>query len=186
MRLNVAIVGPTGHGRKGLSHAESLGVYTRAVPDIYERTTTGLSSGEGLIQAVHDPIFRREPIKEKGRVVDYQEVEVGAGVADKRLLDVESELARTLRVLGREGNVLSAVIRQAWDSGNLRTMTKNPATATGAHIGIIGHITKEELLRYLDSTEAANGFGNGNRRDQGMWSIALAPENRYDSGREGP
>jgi hypothetical protein len=32
--------------------------------------------------------------------------------------------------------------------------------ATGAHISIIGHITRDELLRYLDDTEAANGFGN--------------------------
>src|SRR5882672_11360552 len=40
-------------------------------------------------------------------------------------------------------------------------MTKNsPARATGAHISIIGHITKDELLRLLDKTEAANGFGN--------------------------
>ena len=35
-------------------------------------------------------------------------------------------------------------------------MTKNsPARATGAHISIIGHITDEELRRYLSSTEAA-------------------------------
>lgn len=40
-------------------------------------------------------------------------------------------------------------------------MTKNsPAKATGAHISIIGHITRLELLRYLTDTEAANGFGN--------------------------
>src|SRR5262249_36013415 len=32
--------------------------------------------------------------------------------------------------------------------------------ATGAHISILGHITKQELLRDLDSTSAANGFGN--------------------------
>ena len=32
--------------------------------------------------------------------------------------------------------------------------------ATGAHISIIGHITKEELLRYLGETEQANGFAN--------------------------
>lgn len=160
MRICPVIVGPTGHGRKGLSHAETVGVFKRAVEDITTRMTTGLSSGEGLIQAVHDPVYRREAIKENGRVVGYQDVEVDAGIADKRLLVVEPEFARTLRVLGREGNILSAVIRQAWDSGTLRTLTKTPAVATGAHIGIIGHITKEELLRHLDNTEAANGFGN--------------------------
>jgi hypothetical protein len=40
-------------------------------------------------------------------------------------------------------------------------MTKNnPATATGAHVSIMGHITKDELLRYLTDTEAGNGFAN--------------------------
>jgi hypothetical protein len=63
--------------------------------------------------------------------------------------------------MGREGSTLSAVIRQAWDDGDLRTLTKNsPARSTGAHISILGHITKDELLRYLDSTETGNGFAN--------------------------
>jgi hypothetical protein len=64
--------------------------------------------------------------------------------------------------MGREKNTLSAIIRQAWDStGVLCTMTKNsPAKATGAHVSIIGHITRNELLRHLTETEAANGFGN--------------------------
>lgn len=53
------------------------------------------------------------------------------------------------------------VIRQAWDSGNLRILTKNsPAKATEAHISIVGHITIEELRRNLDETEMANGFAN--------------------------
>jgi hypothetical protein len=40
-------------------------------------------------------------------------------------------------------------------------LTKNsPAKATHAHISIIGHITRDELIRYLSSTEAGNGFGN--------------------------
>ncbi len=53
------------------------------------------------------------------------------------------------------------MVRNAWDSGNLRTLTKNsPAKASGAHISVVGHITRDELLRYLEDTEAANGFGN--------------------------
>jgi len=100
-------------------------------------------------------------VREKGRIVDYQDVEVDPGVTDKRLMLFESEFASVLKVLAREGNTLSAIIRQMHDTGDLRTMTKNsPAKATGAHISIIAHITSEELLRYFDSTEAANGFGN--------------------------
>ena len=31
---------------------------------------------------------------------------------------------------------------------------------TDAHVSIVGHITKAELLRHLTETEAANGFAN--------------------------
>ena len=61
----------------------------------------------------------------------------------------------------RQGNTLSAVLRDAWDHGSLRTLIKNnPNRATGAHISLIGHITDDELRRYLDRTEMANGLAN--------------------------
>ena len=66
-----------------------------------------------------------------------------------------------MRVIAREGNTLSAILRLAWDSGNIQTLTKNsPAKATGAHISILAHITPGELLRYLSGTETSNGFAN--------------------------
>ena len=113
----------------------------------------GLSSGEGLIYAVRD---RVEGENKKGETVILDE-----GVEDKRLLVLEAELAGVLKVMSREGNTLSPVIRQAWDDGALQTLTKNsPMKASNAHVSIIGHITKAELLRYLTATEAANGFAN--------------------------
>jgi hypothetical protein len=115
------------------------------------RVQSGLSSGEGLIWAVRDEIERSV----KGKTV------VEPGVDDKRLLIFESEFASVLRVIEREGNTLSAIIRSCWDTGNLRTLTKNtPAVATGAHVSVIGHVTADELRRYLKHTEIANGFGN--------------------------
>src|SRR5437773_2051459 len=63
--------------------------------------------------------------------------------------------------MSRTSNTHAAIIRQAWDTGNLRTLTKNsPAAATGAHISIIGHITAEELRRHMSETELASGFAN--------------------------
>jgi hypothetical protein len=102
------------------------------------------------------------PIKESGRPTgQYQTEIVDAGEPDKRLVAVEQEYASVLRVVGREGNVLSARIREAWDTGHLATLVKNnPTRATGAHISIIGHITAAELRRYLETTEVANGFAN--------------------------
>ena len=120
-----------------------------------------MSSGEGLIWAVRDAIWSRSPIRKGGRVQGYEDVESDPGISDKRLLAFEPELASTLRVMGRDGNTLSALTRQAWDTGNLQVLTKNnPAKATAAHISIIGHVTKDELVRYLDRTEVGNGFAN--------------------------
>jgi hypothetical protein len=74
---------------------------------------------------------------------------------------VETEWSSVLTRIGREGNSLSAIMRDAWDHGSLRTLTKNsPLRATGAHVSIVGHITQDELVRLLTSTEMANGFGN--------------------------
>ena len=135
------IVGETSKARKGTSWDRVLQVFSK-VQD-WPQVVSGLSSGEGLKWAVRDA------------------TEEDPGVTDKRLLVVESEFAQVLRQAARAGNTLSATIRCVFDSGNLRTLTKNdPVTATGAHISIIGHITADELRRELTATESANGFAN--------------------------
>src|SRR5215510_12655865 len=162
--LNLFIVqtGETAKGRKGTGWSTARRMFKEVDNEWSDkRVTGGLSSGEGLIFAVRDERIEKTPVKEHGRVVDYQEVIADHGVEDKRLLLVEEELAQALKVMSREGNILSAIIRQAWDGGNLNPLTKsNPIKATGAHISIIGHITKAELLRHLTATEQSNGFAN--------------------------
>jgi len=161
LNLFIAIVGETSKGRKGTSWGHARKILVEADSEWRKRIMSGMSSGEGVIWQVRDPIFKQEPIKENRIVVGYQDVQADPGVKDKRLLVLESELASTLRVIGREGNTLSAITRQAWDDGTLQTLTKNsPAVATDAHISIIGHITRDEFRRYLDRTEVANGFAN--------------------------
>lgn len=160
--LFAVMVGETAKGRKGSSWGH-VRERMRAVDPQWtiDRVQTGLSSGEGLIWAVRDTIQQRMPVRQKGRVVDYEVVETDPGVSDKRLLALQPEFATTLRVFERDGNSLSGVTRQAWDTGILRILTKNnPAKATEAHISALGHITKEELCRYLDRTEIGNGFAN--------------------------
>lgn len=162
LNLYAVLVGESGKGRKGASWSpirELFKVVDREWA-LY-KTPGGLSTGEGLIWQVRDPITQRQPIKEKGRVVDYEEVEIDPGVADKRLLVIEPEFVNVLKVASRQGNTLSPIIRRAWDTGILASLTKNsPARATGAHISIIGHITKTELLQCLTSNDQANGFAN--------------------------
>jgi Protein of unknown function (DUF3987)/Bifunctional DNA primase/polymerase, N-terminal len=149
--LFAVLVGPTSKARKGsaLSHIKKV-LRESDVRWADNSVLSGLSSGEGLVWAVRDPAFS----KDGDKIIDV-------GVEDKRLLAVESEFAQPLKVMARETNILSTILRQAWDSGNLRTLTKNnPAQATGAYISIIGHITQQELRRYLNETELGNGFGN--------------------------
>jgi hypothetical protein len=162
LRLFVVLVGASAKGRKGQSWSTPRYVFSRIDADwARDRVSSGLSSGEGLIYHVRDPRVEKQPIKEKGRVVDYAEVIVDHGVSDKRLLIVEEEFAQALKVMSREGNILSPVLRQAWDTGDLHPLTKtNPIRASEAHISIIGHITRDELLRHLNDTEQANGFAN--------------------------
>jgi hypothetical protein len=142
-----------GHGESALRHADEYWVANRV--------QTGASNGEGIIWAIRDPVRKRERIKERGKPVKYEEVEVDPGVADKRLLIYEPEFANVLKQTERQGNTLSAVLRQAWDGRDLATLTKNsPARASNPHVSLIGHITVAELRRYLTETEAANGYGN--------------------------
>jgi hypothetical protein len=66
-------------------------------------------------------------------------------VADKRLQVVEYRVRLGARRMGRDGNTLSAVLRAAWDHGDLSTLTRNsPLRASGAHVSIVGHITQTE------------------------------------------
>lgn len=155
-------VGESSKGRKGTGFGQSKRLYHAIDPEWVDRNIkSGLSSGEGLIWAVRDPIMKNERVSKRNEPPRYEPVVVDWGVEDKRLVVVEDEFASALKVMAREGNTLSPIIRRAWDLGNLESMTKNsPARATGAHISIIGHVTRPELLRYLTATEAGNGFGN--------------------------
>jgi hypothetical protein len=161
LNLFALIVGATSKGRKGSSWGQVRRLFDAASPTwTGEHIKTGLSSGEGLVWEVRDggePPGRSE---RSGRTGSRQAMP-DQGVRDKRLLILESEFASPLKAMGRDGNILSAVLRQAWDSGDLRTLAKNsPAKASGAHISVIGHVTAEELRRQLDRTEVANGFLN--------------------------
>lgn len=157
--LNVVLVGVSSKGRKGTSWGHIRNQFASIEPDwTTGRVVSGLSSGEGLMYAVRDPVEREEINK---KTSETETVTMDAGVDDKRLFVIESEFASVLKQIRREGNTLSPVVRNAWDNGNLQSLTKNsPVQATGAHISVVGHITAQELTKELAETESANGFGN--------------------------
>ena len=162
-KLYTVLVGKTSQGRKGSARGYNRNLAEQADPAWAALPLSGLSTGEGLINAVRDKEEKHMPLRGKnGKPTgEYETVLVDSGVSDKRLLVVESEFASVLKHIGRDGNVLSNVLRQAWETDTLRTMTKaSPLRATGAHISVIGHITQSELRRYLTETESGNGFAN--------------------------
>jgi hypothetical protein len=159
--LYAVLVGETAKARKGTAWGR-VGQIMEAADKTWtaERVHTGLSSGEGVIWAVRDPIMGIERIG-KGASAERVTVETDPGIADKRLMIVESEFAGALTVARRDGSILSRVLRDAWDRGDLATLTKSsPARATGAHVSLLGHITADELRAELDRVSIANGFAN--------------------------
>jgi hypothetical protein len=153
-KLFVVTSGATSKGRKGTALGRIRQLMAIADPD-WERDSiqTGLSSGEGVIFHV------RDPISTLGK--DGKTEQVDAGVTDKRLMLLAEEFAGTLRVMERAGNTLSPVLRDAWGTSRLQTLTKNsPTKATNSHISIIAHVTDDELHAVLTKVEMANGFAN--------------------------
>lgn len=153
------VTGKSGKARKGT--AENLPrrifnqvdvLYTRRL-QIDERLRIhagGLSTGEGIAWAIRDG---KDP-DENGKGGD-------PGVIDKRLLVIESEFANVLAHCRREGNTLSATVRNLWDGRDLEPLTKSaPTRASSPHVVIVGHITGHELRERATDGDAANGLLN--------------------------
>ena len=143
--LFCVIVGDSSRGRKGTSWGHVKHILSQVEPLWCDhRIMSGIASGEGVIAELADPID-----SEKSKI------------QDKRLMLVEGEFAQVLQVGQRSGNTISAILRNAWDSGQLRNMSKGaPLRASGCHISLIGHITRTELNRLLSANDAGNGFAN--------------------------
>ncbi len=136
-RSFTVIVGNSGTARKGSAERDVRALWSIVRPD--DDAITGLSSGEGLIASLA-----------------HRTAQSAAWVRV-----VAEELARVLTVMGRDSNTLSAVLRELFDTGSAAVLTRaEPLKVTGAHLGILAHITAEELATKLRGVDAANGFAN--------------------------
>ena len=153
--LFTVLVGDSAKGRKGISFGRVRSVVKTADETwAGDRIMSGLSSGEGFIHQVRDPVQKYNSKDGCTEIVD-------PGTRDKRLMIVEPEFASAISVAERPGNTVSPLIRRAWDGDKLNTLTRNSSlTATDAHISIIGHITVDELRARINRTDLANGFAN--------------------------
>lgn len=137
-RLNVALVGRSSRARKGTSWSVIKKVFAEGAPDfVSDHVIGGLASGEGLVADL-----ARRPVELRNVLV------------------LEPELARLLRV-GARSATLSALVREAWDGGELSIRTrKDPLRADEANVGLLGHCTADELRLRLSTSDVSNGFGN--------------------------
>jgi hypothetical protein len=154
LKINLVLVGESSKGRKGSAQTRVNALFELLEPGWKALGwETGLSSGEGLVHAV------RDRVEKEGK--DGELVVVDPGVIDKRKVVDEPEFGSPLTVLAREGNTLSAVIRNAWDDVALKTLSKNSKeTSTEAHISIVSGTSEEELMRHLTSAKLGGGLAN--------------------------
>lgn len=141
---SLLVTGQTGSGRKGTATGRVMPVLEAVEEKFSSHVLSGLSSGEGLIKGISPSA---------GEIVLAGDV--------RRYLALLPEFASLLNVMKREGNTLSAILREAWDCNRLRVLTrKEPLDVDGVNLSIIAHITPEELRNNLTATDRCNGFAN--------------------------
>ena len=97
--------------------------------------TGGLSSGEGLAAAMND-----------GAEIESQPV------TDKRMLIFEPEFSNLMSMSQRTGNILSMVLRNAFDGNDIQPMTKrDKVRVTRPYLCLMAHITASELNSHEQS-----------------------------------
>lgn len=116
------LFGPTGTGRKGEA-TNTAELVLSMDPDYPKIVVSGLSSGEGLVQAIRDPVEVK-----KGKVTET------VGRKGKRLVVIEPEFASILARARREGNTLAPVLRQAWDGRPLSVLNRAALKARSSHV----------------------------------------------------
>jgi putative DNA primase/helicase len=150
-RLFCLHVGRSGRGRKGdaVSLVPRIDQALREIGESFapQIHRGGLSSREGRVALMHDG-YRQ------GR----QDV---CAIEDKRLWVVESEFANVLHQGRRDGNTLSAALRDCWDGVDLKPATKsNRLYASHPHVCLSGAISPGELTGLMSARELTNGFAN--------------------------
>jgi hypothetical protein len=157
------LVGVSAKSRKGTAWSRVRETMEIADAEWLTRIEGGLASGEGLVYRIRDERReRRKPKKDETPDADglVEEI-VDAGVSDKRLLVVETEFAQVFKVLQREGNTLSVVLRTLWDFGEAGGLTKrDPTRVSRGHLTTIGHCTVDELRAVVSAVDIANGLIN--------------------------
>jgi hypothetical protein len=144
------VTGDTG-ARKGTGWKIVKELFNRLDENfVNDHIKSGFSSGEGIIARISDKLYNP----------DTKEYEDNL---DQRLLIREDEFSSILKVAGREGNILSQIIMQGFDSSPLEINVKDKKRSLRSshpHIGLIADITPQELKNLTKNLYFYNGFLN--------------------------
>jgi hypothetical protein len=143
--LFVLLVGSTS-SRKGTCWAVAESLLSVACPNWHTACLEhGFGSGQGFVDRIRDA---------QGD---------DAGIPDKRLLVVEEEWIKPLKLCRQESSILSPLIRSAFDGAPLSVMNRkeNRYGCREPHVSIIGMIPPDELKEQVKGrTELVNGTIN--------------------------
>jgi hypothetical protein len=169
LRFYMALVGRTAIGRKGMARDHAIATVDQLAEGRAPlRYLAALSTGEGLIYRVRDPVPAQSD-KEKD----------DPGETDKRLLVVDNEFARTLRAASRKENTLAAIVTDAFDGKPLEVPTRKAALkASVHHIGLLVQTQREALARELSTADIVSGFVN-----RFLWFLVKRAQYLPDGGR---
>lgn len=174
--LFLVLVGATA-SRKGTATNIARSVIGDADPEwsVQCLRSEGFGTGEGLIHAVRDDRTLVDGTTEPG-------------VADKRLLVVEEEMAKMFSLGAKEASILTPTIRGLFDRSTIGKLNKDAYRCQRPHGSIIANITPADLRQALTGKGAvglANGFVNrfllchtGRRKFHprgGRWRSAAEP-----------
>jgi hypothetical protein len=158
--LGLFLVGPTASGRKGTAASDARATCTVGdlVPGL-GNVVYGVSTGEGLITQIRDPIIQKVYDSRAGKPVER---EVDPGVKDKRLFIQIDEASQLFAVMRRSGNTLSPVARHFFDNDYAESPTKTSPVKvrSGAHVSWLVSSIRPELIDNVGSLDAENGFLN--------------------------
>lgn len=162
MKSNRLFVGRSNHGRKGTAHAIAIAPFKLVDPDWYAtKIAQDVASGEAIISRLRDP----ERLKPTEAADDDGEGDdpLQFVSADKRCLLAAQEFASLLMAGSRDGSILSAVLRKAFDDVPLSRLVvdeKASFVATDTHLSILGHITQLEFQELVKPRDLHNGLLN--------------------------
>ncbi len=148
-KLYGVVVGPSSSGKEQVLRWP-MELLSRVDPDWNDRVLWGISSGEGLIQAV-------QSMDRDGRPGEPGQALIALG-----------EIGQLLAQLKREGSATLPILLRSWDDdGRLQVPTrKDPLKLDRSHIGISAATTARQFKRGFSDDMWEAGFGN-------RWLVSL-------------